>query len=414
MTTSGSMRAWWACCLAILWCGPCFAGLDEGLAALSKGNYAIAAKELRPLAERGNAEAQYRIGLMYEFGRGFPVDKTQAVAWLRKAADRNHAAAQQELGVIYATGDGVAKDDGEAVAWFEKAAAQGHAAAQYNLGLMIAKGAGVRNNDAQAIAWFRKSAAQGFSLAQFKLGVAYEHGVGVERDPVLAYASYAIAARDGNREHVAQRDAMAAKLSPAQAQQGLAIANAWAVGRPMPTSAAAAGGPTAAAVAESPRARDRCSASGRMGGQSYSMRHCAVSLYEDQRSVGIWFNEDPIAQDEIESFRMSSYASGIKGGKPRTLLTILFCPGGGKPTPSPASVRSIDFSTTHAKAPLAGVQWVVEAPGDFKVERMTGDVNPGGSLSGKIVGRRGDTTWDLEFDVTLPRQDAAAGLSCGS
>ena len=61
-------------------CGASLAGLDEGLAALAKGNDAVAAKELRPLAERGNAEAQYRIGLMHEFGRGYPVDKAQAVA----------------------------------------------------------------------------------------------------------------------------------------------------------------------------------------------------------------------------------------------------------------------------------------------------------------------------------------------
>lgn len=408
MRAWSSTRAWIALVVAMACCDAGFAGLDEGLAALVKRDYAAAARELRPLAERGNAEAQYRIGLMYEFGRGYPVDKTQAVAWLRKAANQNHAAAQQELGVVYATGDGVPKDEREAVAWFRKAANLGNAAAQFNLGLLIAKGAGVRNDDAQAVAWFRKAAAQGFSPAQFKLGLAYEHAVGVAKDDVLAYASYAIAARDGNPEHVAHRDAMAAKLRPAQAQQGLALATAWTVGQPMPTSAAAVTASSGAA-----RAKDRCNASGQMDGQAFSATHCVVSFLGDQRSVAIWFNEDPITANEADGFRMSSYADGARGGKPRTMVQIMFCPGGGKPIATAAAVRSIDLNTNHAKAPLAGVQTVLEAPKDFRVERMSGEVKPGGSLSGKIIGRRGKSSWNLDFDVTLPADESAAGMSCG-
>jgi len=55
--------------IAALCCNTALAGLDEGLDALRRDDFATAAKELRPLAERGNAEAQYRIGLMYEFGK---------------------------------------------------------------------------------------------------------------------------------------------------------------------------------------------------------------------------------------------------------------------------------------------------------------------------------------------------------
>lgn len=405
-------------CLALvaatMFCASSIAGLDEGLAALSKRDYAAAAKELLPLAERGNAEAQYRIGRMYEYGAGFPADKAQAFGWYRKAADQGHASAQQELGAIYASGDGVAQDDAQAVAWFQKSAALGNSAAQFNLGLMIAKGTGIRRDDAQALVWFRKSAAQGFAPAQFKLGVAYENGeAGVARDPALAYANYAIASRGGNADYVAQRDAMAARLSPAQAQQALAAANAWTVGQPMPTSLAAASGPATAIASKGMPAKDRCSATGQLGGATFTATHCAVSLLGDQNSVAIWFNEDPIAPKEAERFQLSSYADASKDGKPRTLLQIMFCPGGGAPAASAAAVKSIDFNSNHAKAPLAGVQWVVEAPKDYKVERMTGEIKPGAALSGKIVGSRGNTSWNLDFDVTLPTQDAAAGMSCG-
>jgi len=43
---------------------------------------------------------------------------------------------------------------------------------------------------------------------------------------------------------------------------------------------------------------------------------------------------------------------------------------------------------------------------------MAGEVTPGGKLTGKIIGGRAKTTWNLDFDVTLPVKDAAAGMSC--
>jgi len=401
---------------------PAVAGVPEGINALGKGDFATALREFRPAAERGDAEAQYRLGVMYEFGRGVAVDKAQAMTLLRKSAAQGNDSAQQELGVIYATGDGVAQDNSQAVAWFRKAANQGDPTAQYNLGLMIAQGSGVPRNDVVAIAWFRKSAAQGYPGAQFKLGVAYENGEGVAKDNVLAYANYAIAARGGNTEYVAHRDAIAKQLSSAQLREAKAMADAWTAGQPMPSSSAAAnvqagtqvaGASVGSATAGNATAPDKCSATGAMEGEKFTAKNCAVSLYGDKHSVAIWFNEDPISPTEAESFQLSSYVDGAKAGKQRTLVRIMFCPGGGLATASAQAVKSIDFSTNHAKSMLNGVQWVVESPKDFKVEKMTGEVKPGSMLSGKIVGARGKSTWNLEFDVRLPLKDAAAGMGCG-
>ncbi|MEO8304802.1 MAG: tetratricopeptide repeat protein [Betaproteobacteria bacterium] len=398
------------CAAAILWSASSCAGMEEGIAALRKGDYATAAKELRPLAERGVAEAQYRVGLMYEFGKGFAVDKPVGVSWLRKAAQQGHVGAQVELGVIYATGDGVPKEDVQAAGWFQKAATQGDSIAQYNLGLFYAKGQGVKRDDAQAIAWFRKSADQGYVGAQFKLGVAYENGEGVAKDPILAYADYAIAARDGNQDYVAHRDAAARALNPAQLGEAQTLASGWKPGDPMPVRSGTGNDATAAKVARAP---DKCSATGAMEGEKFVATHCAVSLYGDQNSVAIWFSEDAIAPEEAADFQFSSHAADSKGGKRRTLVQIMFCPGGGAATASAASVKSMDFNTNHAKSPLVGVQRVVEAPKDFKVERLAGEIKQGGVLAGKIVGSRGKTSWSLDFDVNLPTKDAAAGLSCG-
>jgi uncharacterized protein len=394
--------------VAALCCSGALAGLQEGLDALRRNDFATAAKELRPVAERGDAEAQYRIGLMYEYGKGYPQDKVQGIVWFRKAADQDHASAQTELAIIYATGDGVKEDDALAFAWFQKAAPLGNMTAQYNLGLLYAKGQGVKLDNAQAIAWWRKSAAQGMTVAQFKLGVAYENGEGVGKDPVLALANYAIAARGGYQEYVEYRDDIAKQLTQEQRRTALAMADAWTVGQPMPGSTS----PLGAAAGAAPL-KTRCSATGTMGGERFTATHCVASVYSDTHSVAIWFNEDPITPQEAENFQLSSYASGDKGGKPRTMVTIMFCPGGGQATASAGAVKSIDLNTNHAKSPLTGIQRSVQSPKDFKVEKMTGDIQPGGTLSGKIVGSLEKTSFNFDFDVNLPAKDAAAGLSCG-
>ena len=398
----------WLCSTAAV------AGLKEGYEALSRKDYVTAANEYRPLAERGDAEAQYRIGRMYEFGNGYAQDKAQGIAWIRKAAAQGHADAEQELGVIYATGDGVKQDNVQAVAWFRKAAEQGEATAQYNLGLLYAKGQGVARDYAQAVDWWRKSASQGNADAQFKLAVVYHTGQGAAQDEVFALANATIAARNGDKENIDYRNEIAKSLTPEQRRRAAALASAWKVGQPMPGSAAASASTSGATgtVATAP-VRTRCSATGSMGGEKFTATHCVASLYGDQRSVAIWFNEDAITPQEAESFQTSSYADGAKGGKQRTMAIIMFCPGGGKETASAAAVKSIDLNTNHAKAPMAGIQRVVQAPRDFKVEKMTGDVKPGGALSGKIAGNLDKTTFTFDFELNLPTRDAAAGMSCG-
>ena len=167
------------------------------------------------------------------------------------------------------------------------------------------------------------------------------------------------------------------------------------------------------AAAPAAQAPDKCFATGSMEGEKFAAAHCAVALYGDQHSVAIWFSEDAISPEESQAFQISSYVGEAKAGKQRTQVQIMFCPGGGSATASAAAVKSIDLNTNHAKSPLAGVQWVVESPRDFKLETLAGEVKPGGRLTGKIVGARGKTAWTLDFDVALPAKDAAAGMSCG-
>ena len=108
------------------------ADYQEGLDAYDAGDYATAMKEWRPLAEQGNANAQYNLGVMYANGNGVPQDDVEAVKWYRLAADQGDADAQYNLGVMYANGTGVPQDDVEAYKWWNLAAAQGDADARGN------------------------------------------------------------------------------------------------------------------------------------------------------------------------------------------------------------------------------------------------------------------------------------------
>ncbi len=68
---------------------PAWAGWDEGVAAYTRGDYAAALREWRPLAEQGNALAQGNLGFMYGKGLGVPQNYVQAHMWLNLAASRN-------------------------------------------------------------------------------------------------------------------------------------------------------------------------------------------------------------------------------------------------------------------------------------------------------------------------------------
>ncbi len=133
-------------------------------------------------AERGDTDAQYKLGVCYSTGEGVKQDYAEAVKWFRKAAEQGHAEAQFKLGLAYEDGNGVAKDYTEAVKWFRKAAEQGHAEAIERL------------KTAEPF----MNAQNGNAEAQFKLGHDYEFGDGVTKDYTEAAKWYRKAAEQGH------------------------------------------------------------------------------------------------------------------------------------------------------------------------------------------------------------------------
>ena len=111
--------------LSLSLAAPVTAGpFEDGFAAAERGDYATAFKLWRPLADQGDASAQFNLGIMYAQGEGVPQDYVQAHKWYRKAADQGDADAQFNLGIMYAQGEGVPQDYVQAHKWWNLAAAR--------------------------------------------------------------------------------------------------------------------------------------------------------------------------------------------------------------------------------------------------------------------------------------------------
>jgi TPR repeat protein len=132
------------------WSGDYQTGRD----AYDIGDYSTALTVWQPLAEGGDANGQFGLGLLY--GNGFGVDMIdeQALLWYGKAADQGHAAAQCNLAVMHLNGWGVPMNEEEAAKYYLMAAEQGITEAQIALGLIFAADYSPLYNKEEAYKWF--------------------------------------------------------------------------------------------------------------------------------------------------------------------------------------------------------------------------------------------------------------------
>ena len=207
------------------------AGLNEGLAAYDRAQYATTLKELTPLAEKGNAKVQYRLGKMFNLGQGLPPDKKEAAKWFHLAAQQGLAEAQGALGYLCLVGEGVSQNNDLALEWTHKAAVQGDATAQFNLSTMYSEKFGIKKNPAESLNWLRKAADQRHVEAMNTLGSLYEKGqAGVKQNPVLAYVLFDASAEKGDSAAAAKRKALENNISASDIRAGKEMARKWKPG----------------------------------------------------------------------------------------------------------------------------------------------------------------------------------------
>ena len=171
----------------VTWAGD----FKKGWNAYSAGDYATALSEWQELADSGDANAAYGMGLMY--GNGFGVDML----------------------------------DDQAIKYYSIAAEQGHAQAQFNLAVMHQNGWGVPQSDEKANEWYKLAADQGVTLAQIALGRYYSMDFLDSYDPIQAYMWFSLAEDSGDMDAASKREFVQSRMTAAQIAEGDARVDAW-------------------------------------------------------------------------------------------------------------------------------------------------------------------------------------------
>jgi len=147
------------------------------------------------LAEQGNAEAQYKVGEMYETGRGVDQDREKAREWYTKAAKQDHPKSKYRLLFLDIQKSGMNVERKQQLVQLQKDANSGVGDAQYFLGKMYAAGVGVPKNINNAQTWLSKATFNGITEAETDL-------IAVQEEIARAEASQAQqkAAADAERK----------------------------------------------------------------------------------------------------------------------------------------------------------------------------------------------------------------------
>lgn len=201
--------------------------LAASCAQVSSLHEPAAISAVRAEAEHGDAENQYRMGLLYTNGKEVPQDYATAREWFYLAAQKDHADSQYMLGVALTSGRGIRKNHEQAATWFAKAAKQGHVHAQYQLADALMNGRGVRKEPEWAAFWLGKAANSGHQKSQFVLGVARASGIGLPVDYAEAWKWLRLAEKNGHIDARKVRAQIALRMNPQQMKRAQAQVVAW-------------------------------------------------------------------------------------------------------------------------------------------------------------------------------------------
>lgn len=184
-------------------------------------------KAMVVLASKGDAEAQYHVGMMYNNGIGTQRDLKQAFEWFQKSAAGNDPLGAYKLGCYYdgQGADVVATDPKEALKYKLVAAKAGYDLAQHDVANHYAR----QDNPEEAMKWWKQAGDQGYPRALYSLSGAYFQGKGAPKDLSVAFAYYKLS-NQAPRDKV---NGMATVLSKPELESAEKLVSAW---KPQPTA----------------------------------------------------------------------------------------------------------------------------------------------------------------------------------
>lgn len=175
----------------------------------------IAIAKLVEAADKGHADAQYQLGVMYGNGEGVPLNLQEAERRFMQAAAQGHEDACITLAWMYANGAGVDSDEEKARDLYTIAARHGSAKAQYVVATMYRFAQyGVQRDIAQALEWYQKAANQGMPTAQFALGKMLMEGKHVAQDDAVALQWLMLAHTNGSKRAQDYIDDLVKRMAP--------------------------------------------------------------------------------------------------------------------------------------------------------------------------------------------------------
>jgi hypothetical protein len=121
------------------------------------------------LAKKGNAEAEYKVGEMYETGFGVKKDMNEAKNWITKSASQGHETANFKLLYWDLEKNGLTQANKAEVEVLKAKAKEGNPQAEFYVGKMHAHGIGMEKNSGKAIVWLNKAALVGVLAAEREL-----------------------------------------------------------------------------------------------------------------------------------------------------------------------------------------------------------------------------------------------------
>ncbi len=182
--------------LVTILAGGAGADAEKGVAALEKGDYKTALKELNADAKKGDADAMFMLSRLYAEGKGVKEDRKLAFQWMERAAKTGSVRAQGTLAMYFSEGIGVAKDDAKSLELGRRAADGGDLISQFIMGMRYNNAVGVIRDTEQASLWWSKAAERGMVRAQVMLaGLLTQKAAAPDAKPEQAGADRVEAAK---------------------------------------------------------------------------------------------------------------------------------------------------------------------------------------------------------------------------
>jgi S1-C subfamily serine protease len=372
---------------------PSLANLTSAQAAARAGEYPSAYEACKQEAEKGDAECQNFLGMLFQKGLGVSENQTEALRLFSLAAAQKLVAAEDNLGFAHLNGLGTPPSEKEAARWFGIAAAQGDPVGEHRLALLLLYGKEIDRDPPKAVEILKHSADRGYVPAQLSLARAFER-----RNAAIAYTWYLIAERragDATQKRLATDGQTRIILYVSGQEIFTAKTNAdlWKpIGAPVETAAFGKPAPGPASETEASSAKAKSSGSGFVvsrAGDIVTNDHVIEGCREtkvvrgDKRTQVKVIAKDP--GSDVAILRMSDPVQevarfrNIELPKPGESILVIGYPLQGLLT-SDASV------TTGIISALAGVH------NDKKQLQITAPVQPGNSggplvdASGNVIG----------------------------